>query len=84
MAVLLLGGVKAHQCSGLYCLYMLVALDYLLFGWWVAELVTVVGRMTVSTINSAGVETGYCQVGDAAQVCGCCESNCSVGPEMGH
>jgi len=29
--------------------------------------------MTVSTVSSAGVERGYCQVGDAAQVCGCCE-----------
>ena len=39
--------------------------------------------MTVSTISSAGVERGYCQVGDAAQVCGCCESNCSAGRETG-
>lgn len=32
------------------------------------------GRMTESTISSTGVERGYCQVGDDAKVCGCCES----------
>lgn len=58
---------------------MLVALDYLLFGWWVSRACQVAGRMTVSTISSAGVERGYCHVGDAVQVCGCCESNCKGG-----